>query len=191
MNIYKYASIEFATTDREKFSSTSPQDVELSTSHFLDAGPFALLKENKMGMLPELVIMIEEQQLLRLKEKDDKISDLKNQMDQMEFLLMNNDFSPLSKEPLVIPEQLAKLEQNFPNPFDLSSSIGCFIPSSAINASIEILSNDGRILSLIPLSERGCLKVEIDTTELASGNYSYQLVSDGKILIRKEMTILK
>ena len=83
------------------------------------------------------------------------------------------------------------LGQNIPNPFDNSTLIPFRIPADCHDASIAIAETaTGKIIHLIPVS---CTETQLsfDAGSLASGNYSYSLYVDGKLVETKQMVLTK
>jgi hypothetical protein len=87
--------------------------------------------------------------------------------------------------------QPAILEQNAPNPFSVNSTIRFFIPASSQNALIKIMDAKQNELKAFSISERGASQITISANSFAAGNYTYQLIIDGKIIDTKRMTLTK
>ena len=85
----------------------------------------------------------------------------------------------------------ARLEQNFPNPFDQSTTIHYFLPENAVNAFIQLVSLKGEIIQSVPLAGAGNGQVIVRATELQAGNYQYSLIIDGRIIDTKQLNIAK
>ncbi|MFI5219003.1 MAG: tail fiber domain-containing protein [Bacteroidia bacterium] len=84
-----------------------------------------------------------------------------------------------------------KLEQNSPNPFSDKTKIKFYIPSSASNAEIKVLSTDGKELKSINVASNGAGEIEVDSHSLAPGVYNYTLTIDGKTIESKQMMVVK
>ncbi|RPI13347.1 MAG: T9SS C-terminal target domain-containing protein [Ignavibacteriae bacterium] len=84
-----------------------------------------------------------------------------------------------------------KLGQNYPNPFNPSTTIEYTISKSA-NVNINIYNELGQIVKRIDEGNKksGSYKVMVDCSNLASGVYFYELVSDG-IAEAKKMVLVK
>ena len=128
---------------------------------------------------------------------NDKILELEKQNEQlMENISAINELLGIQKtnEKLAITIQqndIAKLEQNVPNPFSNSTTISCFIPNDVKTAVILIQSANGVLIKEIVLSAKGHNQVQLDAESLPSGTFSYSLVLDGKVASTKTMIYVK
>ncbi len=75
--------------------------------------------------------------------------------------------------------------------FNHSTTIGYTLPQKFSNAQIIITDKTGKILKAINVSGIGKSSLNIDTSTLASGAYSYSLLVDGKIIGSKQMILAK
>jgi len=85
----------------------------------------------------------------------------------------------------------ARLEQNFPNPFNSVTTIRCYLPSTSHNATVTISSVNGKEMQSFPLSNSGMNEIKIDAGTLSAGDYIYSLSIDGKMIDSKRMTITR
>ena len=84
----------------------------------------------------------------------------------------------------------ASLEQNIPNPpVNNATKINYNIPSSAAKAEMIITDVYGKKVKQINLNNSGKGTVNINTTGLAAGTYSYTLFVDGKMIETKKMVV--
>jgi len=83
------------------------------------------------------------------------------------------------------------LNQNFPNPFNPSTNITYSIPEAS-NVTLEVFNIQGqRVATLVDgLQSAGPHSVTFDASNLASGLYTYRLVSENTVMVRK-MTLIK
>lgn len=81
------------------------------------------------------------------------------------------------------------LYQNSPNPFNLSTTIGYNLASSAGTANIYVYNMVGTQLKSIQLYGTGRGNITINGNELSAGMYLYALVVDGKIIDTKRMIL--
>lgn len=82
------------------------------------------------------------------------------------------------------------LFQNKPNPFTGNTTINYFVPATAKTAILQIVNQQGLIISTIQLST-GFGNIEIDATQLTSGLLTYSLIVDEKIIATKQMMLTK
>jgi hypothetical protein len=86
---------------------------------------------------------------------------------------------------------VASLEQNIPNPFTNTTTIGYTLPQKFSSAQIIIADKNGKMLKQLNLSGVGKGSVHVDAAMLASGAYSYALYVDGKMIDSKQMILAK
>jgi hypothetical protein len=83
------------------------------------------------------------------------------------------------------------LEQNIPNPFNASTSIGFTVPNNIADANIYVYDMNGTQLKNYSISQRGKGNVIINGSELSAGMYLYALIADGKVIDTKRMILTK
>ncbi|MBU2446510.1 MAG: T9SS type A sorting domain-containing protein [Bacteroidetes bacterium] len=84
-----------------------------------------------------------------------------------------------------------ELSQNYPNPFNPSTTISYRLPVGS-NVKLTLYDNLGRVVKNLvnEYQTAGTYKVDFDASGLSSGNYYYQIISDG-FISSKKMTLLK
>lgn len=84
-----------------------------------------------------------------------------------------------------------RLEQNFPNPFNPSTTIRFTIPTSG-NVKLSVTNILGQEVAVLStgFKNAGSYDVNFDASQIASGLYIYKIEADG-IIISKKMTLLK
>lgn len=87
--------------------------------------------------------------------------------------------------------EAATLSQNSPNPFNQNTTIGYYLPSNIVNATIYIYNMQGLQIKSIPISTRGNESIIISGNELTPGMYIYSLITDGKEIDTKRMILTK
>jgi hypothetical protein len=85
----------------------------------------------------------------------------------------------------------ASLDQNIPNPLNNSTSIHYSVPSGSSKALLNITDNNGNTVKQIQLNGMGNGLVNIETSGLSAGTYSYTLIVDGKQIETKKMVIAR
>jgi hypothetical protein len=85
----------------------------------------------------------------------------------------------------------AKLEQNLPNPFNQKTVISYYIPQAANSAFIKIINTKGETVKVVQVTAKGYGQFNFQATSLASGNYTYSLFIDGKLIDTKKMLLAK
>jgi len=83
------------------------------------------------------------------------------------------------------------LDQNIPNPFNTSTAIGYYLPTTITNASIYVYDMNGVQLKSYSITERGKGTVTIQGSEFNAGMYLYALIADGKVIDTKRMILTK
>ena len=78
------------------------------------------------------------------------------------------------------------LEQNAPNPFADQTSISYFVPENISNAQIVFTDMFGTAIKTVDI-KTGYGVMTVFASNLSSGQYSYSLVVDGKVIETKKM----
>jgi hypothetical protein len=79
------------------------------------------------------------------------------------------------------------LNQNVPNPFAESTVITYNIPNDFNKAQIIFSTNDGKIMKLHDITEKGAGSLTVFANDLTHGFYSYSLIVDGQTIDTKKM----
>jgi hypothetical protein len=152
--------------------------------------------------------------------KDEKIDSLQNRLANVETQLNNikilvesiqqtqQQCSPCAashgqniSQSTVVLNDAASLQQNIPNPFAHTTSIGYTLPQKFSSAKIIVTDKSGNVLKEVNVSNsspaggswKGAGKgnLTIDASTLASGAYQYSLVVDGRLIATKQMILAK
>ncbi len=115
---------------------------------------------------------------------------MKAQMDKIEKLLNSSTNSTSTIENISNCCD-ASLEQNYPNPFDETTTIKYNINEEAKNAFIVLSSLEGAVINKYEIDRIGSGELIIPVNTLAAGTYSYQLIIDNKQVDVKRMEIIK
>lgn len=79
------------------------------------------------------------------------------------------------------------LNQNVPNPFAEQTTITYFITDDVKKAQIMFYDNKGTVLKIVDINEKGAGQINVYAADLSSGNYTYTLIADGKVIDTKKM----
>jgi hypothetical protein len=91
----------------------------------------------------------------------------------------------------IIATDVASLEQNVPNPFAHTTTIGYSLPQRFSSAQIIITDKNGKLLKQMNISGAGKGIVHVDASTLAVGTYNYALYVDGRFVTSKQMVLAK
>ncbi len=83
------------------------------------------------------------------------------------------------------------LEQNIPNPFTNTTTIGYSFPNKFSSAKIVITDKNGKQLKQLNITGAGKGTIHVDASTLASGAYNYSLYVDGRLITSKQMILTK
>ena len=86
---------------------------------------------------------------------------------------------------------ILSLDQNNPNPFSETTSIGVTVPESVKTANIFIYDMSGKEIKRMAIAARGKTRVSVAGSDLTSGMYLYSLIADGKVVSTKRMILAK
>ena len=127
------------------------------------------------------------------KELQSENEELKTRLDRLESLILNNSTGEnrSNQNAFLNSNTLsAKLEQNIPNPFSGTTAINYFVPENSFSAQLKINNNLGVEIKTFNISG-GNGTITLYASELPSGNYSYSLIVDGRIIDTKNLIITK
>ena len=97
----------------------------------------------------------------------------------------------VTQQEIVLNTDVASLEQNSPNPFSNNTVIRYYLPSKTNNAQLIITNINGHVIKSIVVGTKGAGQLSLSAGILASGNYFYSLIVDGKKVDTKQMIITK
>ena len=124
------------------------------------------------------------------KSKDTIISQQQNQINNLEARLSKIE-SMMNTPSLNTSLSSAYLQQNVPNPFSHSTTIGYVLPQQYSSAQILITDKVGSTIKAINIyGNRNC-NITVQTSALSSGAYQYSLILDGRIIDTKQMILAK
>ncbi|MBL0138142.1 MAG: tail fiber domain-containing protein [Bacteroidetes bacterium] len=83
------------------------------------------------------------------------------------------------------------LNQNDPNPFAEHTLITFHIPENVKSAIIVFTDNTGRILRKVPIEHTGDGQLDVFSSTLSNGVYSYTLIADETVIDSKKMVVSK
>ena len=154
--------------------------------------------------IQELSVLVEEQQVA-IEDRDANIQNqqtiIENQQANIETL--QSDVAELKElvSQLIKNQQAsttqaviinnARLGQNLPNPFTSSTKIPYTVPTSSKKANILIHSINGQLIKTIAINSFGEGMLELQTTGLSKGQYTYSLEVDGRLVETKQMQLVR
>lgn len=103
--------------------------------------------------------------------------------------MQNNESNDTAKTTLEIKLSLPAeiyMSEAHPNPNNGKAEIDYYLPSSVSNAQIVFIDMLGKVINEVKLVS-GYGTISVDTQNLASGNYTFTLVTDGKVYDTKKM----
>jgi hypothetical protein len=130
-------------------------------------------------------------------DKDSAINDLEARIARVESLINTQQLSLVPSNTEVRGQQLpvsissVSLEQNTPNPFNHTTTIGYLLPGKFSSAQIIISDKNGNQLKQFDISRGRKGTVTLDASTLTSGTYYYSLYADGKLVASKAMELIK
>lgn len=143
-------------------------------------------------LIPVLVDVFNEQQN-QIEEQQELINKLTTRIETIESDCCNNaenlKSASLNDARTTTIDDEAKLYQNTPNPFSVSTTIRYYVPQSVSNATINIYNMNGTQLKSIQLHQTGEGSIEINGGEFNAGMYLYALIANGQIIDTKRMVL--
>lgn len=191
LRTYSYNLITDVEHVDEKLSfGLLAQEVEAVLPQIVDTSKGIMLI-NYTEFIPFLILSIQEQQLqienlqTIILSQEQEIISLTNTVNGCCFELSekstNVDDNTLQNE--------AKLYQNNPNPFSVSTNIKYSIPNKFMSAYLNIYNLNGGQIKSYKISNVGNGNIKIDGLELNPGMYLYSLIIDNNIIDTKKMVL--
>jgi hypothetical protein len=118
-----------------------------------------------------------------------QLNDLDKRLTALELAIKQDGKTPSSQSEIL--NNVPRLDQNAPNPFNSNTIIRYNIPLNANNAQIIVTNVSGVALKTISINNKGLGQVVITAGTLTSGNYVYSLIIDGKKIDSKQMVLTK
>lgn len=135
----------------------------------------------------ELIEEQEQENLARQQEIENLQSEVTELKDLVNRLLAAQDAGASLESLELDAGQVARLSQNYPNPFHQDTHIAYFLPENYGNARLDIHTVDGKLIESIPLQQTDEGQVTIKAGLFPAGTYLYSLVVDGKAIATKQM----
>jgi hypothetical protein len=130
-----------------------------------------------------------------IQQQNVKINDLQKQIDELKAMIVSSKLAGSSEQLTVMPSSSASLQQNMPNPFTNSTTIGYSIPQQFSSAKIIITDKRGNAIKQIDLTTRNGSVIVPSSfgggREEASGAYQYSLYVDGRLIDTKQFVVSK
>lgn len=128
------------------------------------------------------------------KEQSDEIRDLQKQLDELKETVKSLATANASgikgngSQSVTLSDKNAViLNQNVPNPFAESTVVNYSIGQDFVKAQIIFTTTDGKIIKTVDIKEKGTGTLNVFSSDLSSGLYSYSLIVDGKVIDTKKM----
>ncbi len=124
-----------------------------------------------------------------IQSQNKRITDLEDRLTKLESLLINGKVASNTKEQNINLTS-ATLEQNVPNPpLNHNTKISYNIPLGSNNAELVVTNIDGKKVRAIKLNNTGNGVLNINTSGLSAGTYSYTLYVNGRMVETKKMIV--
>lgn len=154
-------------------SPVNPTNAEEAPS---TTSPFEYLAVNYSGLIPVLTAAIQEQQTIieyqqsTIISQEEVIADLISRVGKLESRSTIN----IAME----DRNTAWIGQNSPNPFSGNTQIAYYIPEVSQSAEVKISDMFGKQIMVIPIGTFGSGLININASNIPSGNYLYTLIVD-------------
>lgn len=204
----KPATYQFKNaTDKQEYSGFIAQDVmklfpamvahtviperkvDVYTMDYSQFGVLAIKGVQELQPVIEEQKQVNEEQNRVIEEQRLKIVTLEDRLAKLEATLATGAANKNGNVSNVIAN--ASLDQNIPNPLTNSTSIRYNVPAGSSKAQLIVTDNNGNTIKQIQLNSKGNGLVNIETSTLSSGTYSYTLIVDGKTIETKKMVIVR
>ena len=136
-----------------------------------------------------LVNAVQEQQAM-LEEKQNEIDALALRLEKLENYI-NSQPSQGEVVNVTIGNNKVTLLQNEPNPFTEFTAIRYELPQSYSKAQIIIHDMNGKVIETVNIGEQRVGVLNVKSSNLTEGTYTYSLLVDGEVLETKKMILSK
>lgn len=140
---------------------------------------------NYQGLIPVLVASIQEQETKIEKQMRDN-EELKLRIAKLEEIV-----SKFSQGNSTILLSNANLGTASPNPVNGSATVSYSIPEGSRTAHIVVTDLKGSIIKQVNISGKGTGQVQLNTTSLAAGTYTYSLFVDGSKVETRQLLVAR
>ena len=126
--------------------------------------------------------------------KDAAIASMQEQINELSELvnrLLEKEDNPFPGPEKTIRNPDASLEQNFPNPFNQSTTINYTLPKTLQSAKIIVTNTSGGICKQMFISGTGAGSVTLEAGSLFAGIYYYSLFVNDTLVDTKRMVLTK
>lgn len=178
----------FIAQDVEKAAHSIGYDFSGIDKEEGDSGLYGLRYSKFVVPLVKAVQELSEQ----VDAKDRAIALLQDQIDELTELVnkvLEKDKYLSIENKVSVPN--ASLEQNFPNPFNQSTTINYMLPQNFSSAKIIITDTSGKVCMQKAISGSGIGSVKIDAGFLPANTYFYSLCVNNILIDTKKMIITK
>lgn len=156
--------------------------------------PLVKATQEQQSIIEDLQLENQEQQQ-ELKKQRTELKRLQQEMQEYKQLLdeliaQKTTPTETGNHELIL-EKKASLSQNQPNPFYQKTVVKYFIPANIKTAKIQVTAADGKVLSILNLSEKGKGQATIDTATYPAGTYYYSLILDGQVFETNQMLMMR
>ena len=166
------------------------QDVQKTFPDLVYKDSAGMFSVDYIGMIPLLVDALRDQKA--------QLDAQAKQIDYLMSIVAPTNSGP-KKADAVITTGLSEtntltypvLDQNTPNPFNQSTTIGYYLPTTINMAAIYVYDMNGVQLKSYNISDRGKKNIIINGSEFNAGMYLYALIADGKVIDTKRMILTK
>ena len=187
--IQKQVHTGFIAQDVEKAAKSIGYDFSGVDADHSENGLYGLRYSEFIVPLVKAVQELSEQK----NAKDATIVSLQNQVEILTGLvnrLIEND-NNFTSNPKKISVSNASLEQNFPNPFNQTTTIRYTLPETFQSAQIVVANMFGNKIRQIPVFDSGQKSITIEAGALPAGMYAYSLYVDNVLIDTKKMILTK
>jgi hypothetical protein len=119
------------------------------------------------------------------KDYEQKINDLQQQVNELQAAIVTSQ-SSVNKQ-----SSTAYINQNIPNPFNGTTTIGYYVPVNTASAIVNITDANGKLVKSVRLDSKGDGKLILKMEQFSSGAYFYSLVVNDRLIDTKKMIAAK
>ena len=119
-----------------------------------------------------------------------QLNNQQNQIDELKALITGNKPVGSVGVSKTVSVNNATLD-NFPNPFNRTTTINYTLTQQNSTGKIIITDNTGKKIKELNLPAENKGSIQVDAFNLSSGTYQYSLYENGRLLVTKQMVVIK
>lgn len=192
---YMVSEVTMSTGSKTVSKTDKNSSTGMSLDNTNNSSKTQYLQVDNSAMTYMLINAVKEMKGM-MDEKNVQINNMQKQIDDLKAIItVKQTNNSVTNQQVNISAKgasdVASLQQNFPNPFNGTTTIKYYLPANMNNANINFYAANGALLKTLKLTTKGNGSINLNAKELPSASYRYALIVDGKTIDSKQMMITR